>query len=487
MSLEFHGIHEEILHDDTPEIDIEGARMCGKTWLCSAKVLKACVKYPGMWWLINRYSGTETDNQLRPVFRDVARQLDIHIDWHNDESAYWLREVDGKTSKVFAYGLKTQAKDERFAKVRGSGVHGLWNDQSEETPEDIGTEMRALIRKPDAPHQLLLSPNPPSEEHYLADQFPEGTRDAIRRYYRLSLYDNKHNLSPDTIEKLERLYPPSHAKHKSLILGMRGPNITGTPVYEHAFDRALHVTALRYDPDSALLEAFDAGKHHPTWLVAQRSRFGGVHLLGGIIGKRLLLEDFLPLVDTYRREWFDEPKDVRTCCDPPMSSEGDARYTVANILREAKLKPRWRDNASAPDVRVSMIEHTGALMRRRAGDGQAFRINNDPTRWLMASHAVVKQTALLIDGFEGSYVWSPNYVSVGNKTVRQPLFDQWLDGWQRCVENIILNFCAGQKSDFDRDRQHAEAHQGQNDQMVESNSPHAWMAWLMPLAVLLCQ
>src|SRR5262245_30890736 len=116
-TLEFRGIHETILHDDTPEIDCEGARMCGKTWLFSAKVLKACQKYPGMWWLINRYSSTETDNQLRPVFRDVARQLDIPLDWHSDESAYWLPERDGEISKVFAYGLKTQAKDERFAKV----------------------------------------------------------------------------------------------------------------------------------------------------------------------------------------------------------------------------------------------------------------------------------------------------------------------------------------------------------------------------------
>ncbi len=64
----------------------------------------------------------------------------------------------------------------------------------------------------------------------------------------------------------------------------------------------------------------------------------------------------------------------------------------------------------------------------------------------MASHAITKQTKLFVDSLEGSYVWSDNYVSVGNKTVRQPKFDQWLDGLQRCLENIVLNFCVGQKS-----------------------------------------
>lgn len=473
--LTFQGIHEEILYDETPEIDIEGARMCGKTWVCSAKVLKACVKHPGMWWLINRYSGTETDNQLRPVFRDVARQLDIVIEWKNDESAYWLPEMDGQVSKIFAYGLKTQAKDERFAKVRGSGVHGLWNDQSEETPEDIGTEMRSLIRKPGAPHQLLLSPNPPGEEHYLADQFPEGTNDSVRRYYRLSLYDNKHNLTPDTIEKMERLYPKTHAKYKSLIMGMRGPNVTGKPVYDGAFDRDAHLVSLTIDKQSPLLEAFHAGQHHPTWLVAQRSPFGGIHILAGIIGKNLFLEDFLPLVDGYRSEWFGGHKFL-TCCDPPPTDDDEMRYTSVNILREYGLTLRWRDNAMAHDVRESVIQTLGGMMKRRLGPEQGFLVHNDSARWLMASHAVVKQTKLFVDGLEGSYVWDENLVSVGNKRVRQPKVDQWLEGQQRCLENIVLNFCAGRISDAERDERLAKQRQQQRLQAQGVyRGPGSWM------------
>ncbi len=468
--VEFIGIHREILDDPTPEILVQGARMCGKSWVCSAKVLESCLAHPGIWWLICRYSGTETDNQLRPLFKDVATRMGIPIEWHGDESAYWLPEKDGRISKVFAYGLKSQSKDERFAKVRGSGVAGLWNDQAEETPEDIGTEMRALLRQPGYPHQLILSPNPPGEEHFLADMFPEGVDLPGRKYYQLSLHQNRHNLPADAIEKLERAYPPTHAKHKSLILGMRGPNVTGTPVYQGAFNRDLHVGPVPINPDLPLLEAFHAGQHHPTWLIAQRTASGALLPLAGIIGKRLFLDDFLPIVKRYREEWFPSVTNIKTCCDPPTGIA--TRYTMNTILREYGYKPSWRDNGMAPDVRLSMIEYLGALMHRPG----MFVINSDPDRWLMASHAIIKQTKLLIDAAEGSYVWSPNYVSVGNKTVRQPAFDEWLEGFERCLENLALNFCAGQKTDQEKDQNRRKS-LGLPSGIERVSSPNGWMSF----------
>ncbi len=450
--LEFRGVHQEILDDETEELDVEGARMSAKTWTISEKIRRSCLKHPGIWWLACRFSGTETENQLRPQLVLVCHKQGTELEWHDDESAYWLPERDGKISKIFAFGLKSQSRDQRFAKIRGSGFAGVWVDQAEELPEDIGTEIRALVRQPGFPHQLIFSPNPPNEEHFLADQFPDGVELPGRKYYRLSLYDNRHNLDKGTIEKMEMAYPPTHAKHKSLILGERGPNVTGTPVYQGAFERSLHVRDVLFDPTKALLEAFDAGKHHPSWLAAQRTHFGGLQILGGIIGKRLFLDDFLPMVQEKRFEWFGTPQVVHSCCDAPMDSDTGARITTNHILRNAGIKLRWRDNSNAPDVREAIMQNLGSMMLRRAGGGQAFVVNSDPTRWLMASHSIVKQTKLFVDALEGSYVWDAQYVSVGNKTVRKPRFDEWLDGQQRCLENIMLNFCAGQKSEAEKER-----------------------------------
>lgn len=475
--LTFTGIHQQILDDDTEELDVEGARMSAKTWTISEKVRRSCLKYPGIWWLINRYSGTETENQLRPQFVKVCRSQGTEPEWNADESAYWFPEVNGKVSKVFAFGLRTQSKDQRFAKIRGSGFAGVWNDQSEELPEDIGTEIRALVRQPGYPHQLIFSPNPPSEDHFLADQFPEDVDLPGRKYYRLSLYDNRHNLDKGTIEKMEAAYPITHAKHKSLILGLRGPNITGAPVYEHAFLRTLHVTPTQVDTESPLLESIHFGQKHPVWVAIQRTYYGGVIVQGGIIGKKLFLDDFLPIVQKFRAEWFSHALGVKTCCDPPPAiGAEDVRFSNIATLKEFGFTPTWTLNSNAPDVREAIIQSIGGMMKRRHGAHQAFQINADPARFLMASTQVVKQTKLFVDAIEGSYVWDENLVSVSNKKVRQPRQDDLIEGSMRCLENLVSNYCALQITDAEKDAEDARNRQREHTGSHHP-TPHGWMAY----------
>ncbi len=193
-------------------------------------------------------------------------------------------------------------------------------------------------------------------------------------------------------------------------------------------------------------------------LWAQRSHFGGLRILGGIIGKRLFIDDFLPLSDRYRDEWFNRPTNIKTCGDDQGRLANKApRLTDADLLRAAGIQVKSATATTAPDTREALIQTLGSMMRRRAGTEQAYRVTDDPSRFLMASHEVVKQTKRFVDSLEGSYVWDDNYVSVGNLTVRQPKFDQWLEGWQRCQENIVLNFCIGKDSDAKRAEREAIA------------------------------
>jgi hypothetical protein len=440
MALDFRGPHAEFLADETPEQDLEGARYSGKTWACSAKVGRYCTKFPGMEWLMGRFSNEETRTKVRPEFvRVIGLDQQLSLEWDDDASCYLFPDVGGLRSKVYAYGLKSQSIVEALSKVRGLGVAGIWNDQSEELPQAVSEELRFGTRQPGFPHRLIFSPNPPNEDHFLADQFPEENPMPHRRYRRVSLYDNQHNLAEGKIAELEALYPPTHAKYKSLILGMRGPNVVGVPVYDGLFNRAQHVGAVTYAKQNLLLEAIHSGQHHPIWVCAQFSASGGLELLGGLMGKRMMLEDFLPLVNRYRLEWFDpDESQVRLCSDPPPSADdAGMRFTALDLLRDAGLKPRSKANATAPDVREAVIQNLATLMRRYRG----FTVNRDPTRWLTVSKDVTKQSKSLVDALEGSYVWDEHFVSVSNKTVRKPKSDQWLDGWMRCVENIALNFC----------------------------------------------
>jgi hypothetical protein len=467
MPLDFRGPHAEFLNDETPEQDLEGARYSGKTWCASAKVGRYCTKYPGMEWLIGRFNNEETRTKVRPEFtRVVGLDQGITPEWDADSSCYLFPEVGGMRSKVYAYGLKSQSIVEALSKVRGLGVAGVWNDQSEELPQAVSEELRFGTRQPGFPHRLIFTPNPPGEDHFLADQFPEENPFPHRRYRRVSLYDNSHNLAPGKIEELEALYPPTHAKHKSLILGMRGPNVVGTPVYDRVFDRAIHVTPLLYRR-GVFLETIHSGQHHPVWIAAQLSPTGGLEVLGGVFGKRMFLEDFMPIVNRYRLEWFDPDEDqIKLCSDPPPNVDAfDVRFTSLNILRNLGYRPRFKANASAPDVREAVIQSLATMMRQYHG----FAITNDPTRWLMVSSQVTKQSKAMIDALEGSYVWSKNMVSVANKRVRQPENDEWLDGWMRGLENLALNFCTVRRTT-------SRAFTSSSEDRARYRDPASWLA-----------
>ncbi len=277
---------------------------------------------------------------------------------------------------------------------------------------------------------------------------------------------------------MEAAYPPTHAKYKSLILGMRGPNISGPPVYEHAFLRALNVEPVRLEIDSPLLEAIHFGQKHPVWVAAQRSYFGGLSVLGSIIGKKMFLDDFLQIVLKHRSEWFSDVREIKTCCDPPPAKGAESvRFSNIAILKEFGFAPKWMPNSTAPDVRESIIQSIGAMMKRRHGAHPAFRINAEPSRFLMASTESIKRTSIFTDSIEGSYVWDDDgskdkLVSVSNKKTRQPKYDDLIEGSMRCIENIVSNYCALQITDEEKSRRLAE----QRKQAVPRLAhPQAWM------------
>ncbi len=485
--LTFGSILDLFLEDETPQIDLEGARYSSKTWTCCAKVLRSTKKHQGIRWLASRYSAEEAKTKIKTVMQyEVAPRMGIDLKWVEDEKAFTVptTTID---SKIFVHGLKASSRQEELAKVRGLDMGGIWNDQSEEMPQAIAEELPFGTRQEGFPHQLILSPNPPNEDHYITDMFPEECLYTIpkaqrifphRVYYRLSLYDNPH-CPKDKLAELEAAFPPTHGKYKSLILGLRGPNVTGAPVYEHAFVRDFHAKDLiPFDPTTALLEGIHVGQKHPVWLAAQRTYFGGLSVQAAIIGKKLFLEDFLPIVQRYRSEWFEGARSIKTCCDPPPAEHSEKiRFSNIATLREFGFNPVWSKNSNAADVREAIIQSLGGMMKRRHGTKQAFQVSNDPERFKMASMTVVKHSNLVVDSLEGSYVWDDNLVSVANKKVRQPKNDEWVEGPMRCLENIAANFCAMKTTDAEQEEREAK------QRLEDAKEPdrgylgeHGWLA-----------
>lgn len=427
------------MRDRSRLINLEGAFRSGKTTGCLWKVLAYCDAYPGIHCLICRYSDRDTRTILKPTWREVLAMAGVPYHWN---SAELYDELPGG-SRVYIFGLKAVDKAARYAKFRGLTLAILYNDQTEELPHDVFLELCGRLSQGGYPQQAIFSPNPADENHWLSKvEFPADNRYDDRRYYSLSIYDNAHNLPLETIRGLERLYPPGHAKHRSAILGLRGLNVIGTPVYAGYFSRPLHVRRCVYNPHLPLYESIDFGKHHPCIVWHQYPPTGGVEFLGGLLGQDLFLEDFAPLAQQYRAQWFPTILELHTCCDPAGTHNNahGVRLNGLQVLRDQGFRPIWKANSNAPDVRLATIERLGGYMRRRTATGEAFGIDHDSQHWLRVSAQGAEPWAFLADGFEAGYVWSEHTVSVGSKSLRQALKDGWYEHGQNCAEYGELNF-----------------------------------------------
>jgi terminase large subunit-like protein len=475
--MKFEGIVARFLADTTREISIEGGFRAGKTTAALWKVRDSIEKYPGVKWFLCRYSNSDTGQKLKPEFERICAEYSDQIPvWNASESSYTF----ANGSKALIFGLKAADALSRYAKLRGLGVAGILVDEAQEMPPDVALELRGRLSQNDFPRQLIFVSNPLNVTSWIAKQFPTDGSIKGRAYYSVSLYDNAANLPADMIAGLEAAYPPEHAKHQSVILGKRGVNVEGDPVYHGAFNRKLHVRAAKYDPDALLLEGFDFGQHNVAWVVTQRMHAGGLKFLGGILGQELFLEDFLPIAKRYRADWFPhlEQRTVRTCCPPPGSATNvnGSRYTSLNILRTAGFTPIFRDGANAPDVQLAMIERIASHMRHRTAQGdEALAVNDDESRWLLASREGVTPCPFIAQAFESAYVWARHFVSVSNNTVRQPHDDDWFSHGMRCAENIELNFCADQSTQAEIESRQMKYRENQTEGGWSGPSGSSWM------------
>ncbi len=437
----FKGKHWDAFRDTTTrEMDVEGAVRAGKTTVCLHREFVAAVTYPGIHILLARWTDSGVYGLLLPLWRQICEQMGARLTWHGDEEYDEL----ANGSKVFVRGLKAQDQTLRYSKFRGLTLARVYVDQAEEIPHDIYLELAARLSQPGYPHQITISPQSVSQDNWIAREFPANNPDpAHRRYIPLSVHDNAHNLSPEVIPNLERLYPPEHPQHRTLILGLRGMNVVGEPVYKSAFKRAMHEGLAEYNPALPLEMALDFGKHHPCAVFRQQSVFGQLRFLGGILGQNLYLDDFLEVVLRHRAEWFPNPIEIKECCDPAGASDtSHGTAGAVKLLRDKGLRPRFVPDSNSPAVRLAMVERMAAHMRKRAADGSEMFLISNSERWLRVSAQATVIDRFLADGFEAGYVWDEHVVSVNNKPVRKPKKDGWFEHGQNCAEYLEANFGA---------------------------------------------
>jgi hypothetical protein len=440
----FYGTASKVFHDQSRQIDVEGAVRSGKTTVCLVKILALCQKHPGIHALICRFSDDDTHKLLKPLWRSICLRAGVRLAWNSEEG---YDELDNG-SRVYITGLKTQDQTNPFRKFRGLTLAVVYNDQSEELPYEVYQELVLRLSQNGYPHQIILSPQTVGEDHWIADEFPhDRALKPNRAYYPLSTHDNAHNLPANYIREMEEAHPPGTPIHSTLILGRRGAQVIGDPVYgtpangsrQGMFQRARHEGPCAFDPRLRLEVGLDFGKHHPCIVVRQVSPVGQLRYLGGILGHDLHLDPFLTEVTRYLAQWFPDPVDTVWCCDPAGVSNPIGVDMKAMLLAHG-IVARYQEDSNSPAVRVALIERIAAHLLRRGLDGGEAVIVAKDDRWLRISANGAVTHRMVADAFEFGYVWDERMVSVGSKQMRKPKKDGWHEHPMNVVEYLEANF-----------------------------------------------
>lgn len=438
-------VQREILKTTDRFTDVEGALRSSKTWTILIKIRRQLEDYPGIRWAMSRWNEGDLHQKLIPDWRNVCALMSIpHGTWNTGESCYDFPNG----SRIYAVHLKSSQKEARYAKVRGLTVAGFYIDQLEELDgADIYEEAALRLSQPGYPQQMIVSPNPIPDTHWIAKRFPTDNRFKDHRYIRMSIWDNRHNLDPQTIQAAETLYPEGHPQRRTKLEGKRGLDVRGTPVYTGAFSRTKHVKSLELMPDLPLCEAYDYGFHHPCVLFYQYAPWGWVRVLGGVMGADMHLDAFLPVADRFRNLWFPSRLRLDSTCDPAGANENaqGLRGTPVGLLREWYQQhgerdahgdfvvPRYLSDANQPERRHAANELAATYMRHRVNGDEAFLVDGE--RWVLAALNDERFDNFFIDGLEVGYVLEDEARHSSRLgTFWVPKKDGWFEHPQNCFE-----------------------------------------------------
>jgi PBSX family phage terminase large subunit len=459
--------------------DLEGAVRSGKTTVCLLKVGDRCEQYPGLQAMVSRWHDSDTRAQLKARFEEL---FGGRCRWESEEQ--YFEFPNG--SRVYVRGLKPGEGASLFSKFAGLNLALIYIDQPEEMPHAVFQALKARLSQPGYPHEMYLSPNPPDEDHWLAEEFPliDAGVESVEcrpgyRYIRTTVHDNVANLDPDYIPQLEADYPAGHVLRRRFIEGKRGLSVVGVAVYRGYFDRARHLlheaTDWQTSPSTLcdrslpIFESWDFGHSSPcvTWHQVQR---GGAQwvILGGVQGRNMFLEDFAPAVLDIRARWFpalpqsidpflarfEDPVrarrahtrasmlNVQTTGDPAgatNNSQGTNRSAVS-VLADMGIYVTTQPDANHPERRNFAIQTLAGFMDRAMSDGSPCFTVSD--RFLILSQQRPPQArALLVDGLEAGYVWDAlSQARTASPNTRRPKKDGVFDHGMNTCEYAALAF-----------------------------------------------
>lgn len=420
-------------------VNMEGAIRAGKTTPAVMKAITYACDHPGAWMLLARYTDDALKIQLKPRFYELCPP-ELLKSWNAEEQYQEL--FNG--SRIYLRGLKSSDESRRYVKTAGLTLAYIYVDQPEEMPEDMHSYLVGRLSQKGYPHQMVYTPNPPEEDHWLARVFPDDEDKPDHEFIRTSVYDNVEGVGLEYIASLKAQYPPGSAQFRRFIEGRRGLSAVGDPVYKGYFDRTRHVRDAAVLSGVPLIRGWDFGHRHPAVSFWQFTPWGALRALAEVQGDNQFLEDFAPMVVQATQALFPGHETIWDCCDPAgagLQASG-MRRTAVDALAELGIYPRFVTNANDPPRRDYAIQTLGRYMARHTAQGPAFTVH--------------PRCRILIDGFEAGYVWEA-IKRTGSlfPNTRRPKKDGFYDHLQNTAEYVVLNFAGATPKDVRAAKQQA--------------------------------
>lgn len=402
-------------------LDFEGALRSGKSWALVRKVLRLCVDYPGIGVLLCRYTQDALDAQLKPLFYERTPK-ELLGQWEAEEEY----QTVGNGSRVYLRALKSSETSARYGKFQGLTLGAFGVDQAEEVPEDFWQVLKGRCSQTGTPMQRMVVANPPSPEHWLAQEFPEKGGTPSHELIQASIYDNAQHLDPLFIKDLEVEYPLGHPLRVRFVEGRRGISYLGKPIYGQVFNRRVHIQPSDINPELPLLEAWDFGRAAVLWAQFPGSRrmFYGEYL--GHPGE--FLETFVPEALQVRAHLFPAGLDILSCCDPAgadRTSHGTG-YNAVEVLKEHGVKPRWVPGSNTAETRTYAIQQIAKALGRLTPQGPGLLVH--------------PQCRMLVAAFEAGYVHDEQAPPSDRPSIIRPKKDGTYDHLMNCAEYLEVNF-----------------------------------------------
>lgn len=417
-------------------VDAEGAIRSGKSTAAALKCWLRCLTEAGINILASRWKQQDVDGQLRGLWRQVGEWFppECHPSWNAQEECYEFPEIDGKVSRLYMRSLKSSEETGRYSKFRGLTLAEIWLEQAEEIPHDIYTELKGRLSQPGYAKQILLTPNPVDDDHWIATEFPADTNKSNHAYITSDVYSNRAILGDEVIAGFEEDFPPGHPKRQTLILGQRGVNVIGQPVYHGYFDLSL-VKPVAFNPDYELLEGWDFGHAYPAVTFAQYiAHEDRLNVLGAVQGRDMFLEDFAPAVAEIRDEWFPFAMGLHWCDPSGETGNQGIKQTALLTLRDHGIPALPAEKANDPVVRDKAIQTISALMWRRR-----FAVHPRCVEIGRAKGQLVKrETNLVVAALSSGYVWDERKTLATHPNIRTPKKPTRYDHTMNGLEYIVI-------------------------------------------------